>query len=350
MTTIAEARPVVTGGVDTHLDMHVAAVVTVVGGVLGTAEFPTTAAGYRRLLAWMRTFGEVGQVGVEGTGTYGVSLARHLRSEQVKVVEVMRPNRQVRRRHGKTDVVDAIAAARAVLSGEANATPKTHDGPVEALRSLKVLQRSATKARTQALNQLRALLVTAPDELRARLRDLTQRELLQTCAGFRVAADDDSLAAITRFAMRELAQRALYLDDRLNEVKLRLKRITERIAPALTQLKGVGPDVASTLLLTAGDNPERLRNERSFASLCGVSPVQASSGKTRRHRLNRGGDRQANAALWRITLVRLNCDPRSKDYLAKRVTDGKSKTEAIRCLKRYIAREVFAALPIPTSA
>jgi len=350
MTTIAEPRPVVTGGVDTHLDMHVAAVVTVVGGVLGTAEFPTTAAGYRRLLAWMRTFGELGQVGVEGTGTYGVSLARHLRSEQVKVVEVMRPNRQVRRRHGKTDVVDAIAAARAVLSGEANAIPKTHDGPVEALRTLKVLQRSATKARTQALNQLRALLVTAPDELRARLRDLTQRELLKTCAGFRVAAEDDSLAAITRFALRELGQRVLYLNDQLAQVRLRLQRITEQVAPALTALKGVGPDVASTLLLAAGDNPERLTNERSFASLCGVSPVQASSGKTRRHRLNRGGDRQANAALWRITLVRLNCDPRTKDYLAKRVTDGKSKTEAIRCLKRYIAREVFAALPIPAAA
>jgi len=350
MTTIAEPRPVVTGGVDTHLDMHVAAVVTVVGGVLGTAEFPTTAAGYRRLLAWMRTFGELGQVGVEGTGTYGVSLARHLRSEQVKVVEVMRPNRQVRRRHGKTDVVDAIAAARAVLSGEANAIPKTHDGPVEALRTLKVLQRSATKARTQALNQLRALLVTAPDELRARLRDLTQRELLKTCAGFRVAAEDDSLAAITRFALRELGQRVLYLNDQLAQVRLRLQRITEQVAPALAALKGVGPDVASTLLLAAGDNPERLTNERSFASLCGVSPVQASSGKTRRHRLNRGGDRQANAALWRITLVRLNCDPRTKDYLAKRVTDGKSKTEAIRCLKRYIAREVFAALPIPAVA
>ena len=350
MTTIAEPRPVVTGGVDTHLDMHVAAVVTVVGGVLGTAEFPTTAAGYRRLLAWMRTFGELGQVGVEGTGTYGVSLARHLRSEQVKVVEVMRPNRQVRRRHGKTDVVDAIAAARAVLSGEANAIPKTHDGPVEALRTLKVLQRSATEARTQALNQLRALLVTAPDELRARLRDLTQRELLKTCAGFRVAAEDDSLAAITRFALRELGQRVLYLNDQLAQVRLRLQRITEQVAPALTALKGVGPDVASTLLLAAGDNPERLTNERSFASLCGVSPVQASSGKTRRHRLNRGGDRQANAALWRITLVRLNCDPRTKDYLAKRVTDGKSKTEAIRCLKRYIAREVFAALPIPAAA
>ncbi len=184
MTTIAEVRPPVTGGVDTHLDVHVAAVVTAVGGVLGTAEFPTTAAGYRRLLAWMCGFGELDRIGVEGTGTYGVSLARHLRAEQVTVVEVMRPNWQVRRRHGKTDVVDAIAAARAVLSGEANAAPKTHDGPVEALRTLKVLQRSATKARTQALNQLRALMVTASDELRARLRDLSQRELLATCAAF----------------------------------------------------------------------------------------------------------------------------------------------------------------------
>jgi transposase len=350
MTTIADPRPTITGGVDTHLDVHVAAVVTAVGGVLGTAEFPTTAAGYRRLVGWMRSFGELDQVGVEGTGTYGVSLARHLRTEQVTVVEVMRPNRQVRRRHGKTDVVDAIAAARAVLSGEANAVPKTHDGPVEALRTLKVVQRSATKARTQALNQLRALLVTAADDLRARLRDLSQRELLATCAAFRISADDDSLAAVTRFALRELARRVLLLTEQLEQVKLRLQRITERVAPALTALKGVGPDVASTLLLTAGDNPERLVNERSFASLCGVSPVQASSGKTRRHRLNRGGDRHANAALWRIALVRLHCDPRTKDYLAKRITDGKSKTEAIRCLKRYIAREVFRALPAPARA
>ena len=192
MTTIAEPRPLVTGGVDTHLDMHVAAVLSAVGGVLGTAEFPTTAAGYRRLLTWMRSFGDVDRVGVEGTGTYGVSLARRLRDQQVTVVEVMRPNRQVRRRYGKTEVVDAIAAARAVLSSEATATPKTHDGAVEALRALKVLQRSATNARTQAINQLRSLLVTAPDELRARLRDLPQRDLLATCAGFRVAADDDS--------------------------------------------------------------------------------------------------------------------------------------------------------------
>jgi transposase len=257
-------------------------------------------------------------------------------------------NRQVRR--GKTDVVDAVAAARAVLSGEADATRKTHDGPVEALRTLRVLQRGATKTRTQAPNRLRALLVTAPDDLRGRLRDLTRRGLRSTCAGFRVGADDDTPAGITRFGPGEPAQRVLHLDDRLTEVKARLKRITERAAPDLVALTGVGPDVASTLLPAAGEDPERLVGERSFAAPCGASPVQASSGKTHRHRRGRGGDRQANAALWRITLVRLHCDPRTKNYLAKRVKGGKSKTEAIRCLKRYIAREVFAALPTPAPA
>ena len=240
MTTIAEPRPQVTGGVDTHLDVHVAAVLSAVGGVLGTAEFPTTAAGYRQLLMWMRSFGDIDRVGVEGTGTYGVNLARHLREQEVTVIEVMRPNRQVRRRYGKTDVVDAIAAARAVLSGEATATPKTHDGAVEALRALKALQRSATKARTQAINQLRSLLVTAPDELRARLRDLSQRELLATCANFRIGADDDSLPAITRLALRELAQRALFLQEQLTQVRLRLARITAQTAPDLVELAPLG--------------------------------------------------------------------------------------------------------------
>ena len=172
MTTMTPKAPLVTGGVDTHRDCHVAAAVDPVGGVLGTRSFPTTPSGYRQLLGWLRSFGPLDRVGVEGTGSYGAALARHLTSSGIEVLEVSRPNRQVRRRHGKTDVVDAIAAARAVLSGEANATPKSHDGPVEALRALKMLQRSANKARTQALNQLRALVLTAPDELRERLRDL----------------------------------------------------------------------------------------------------------------------------------------------------------------------------------
>jgi transposase len=228
----------------------------------------------------------------------------------VTVVEVGRPNRQVRRRHGKTDVVDAIAAGRAVLSGEASATPKTHDGPVEALRALKTLQRSANKSRTQALNQLHALVLTAPDEL------------------------------------RELAQRIARLDAQLKATTSRLRRLTTATAPALFARPGIGPDSASTLLITAGDNPDRLGNERSFAALLGSSPIPVNSGqKQGRYRLNCGGDRDGNSALWRIAIVRMATDPDTRAYVERRMKDGKTKSEAIRCLKRYIAREVFAALP-----
>lgn len=336
----------VTGGVDTHRDIHVAAAVDHLGGVLGTKEFRTTPAGYRKLLSWLESFGPVHKVGVEGTGSYGAAVARYLAEHTVEVIEVARPNRQVRRRYGKTDVVDAIAAARAVLSGEASATPKTHDGPVEALRVLKVVQRSANKARTQAVNQLRALVATAPAELRERLRHLKTAELISTCAAFRIRADDDELATVVRLAMRELAQRAQHLDSELEALRVRLHRITKKVAPELVALQGVGPDVASTLLVTVGDNPHRLAGERSFAALCGTSPLPTNSGlRQDRHRLNRGGDRQANSALWRIAIVRLSHDPRTRDYVDRRITEGKSKTEALRCLKRYIAREVFNALP-----
>ncbi|MDQ3579741.1 MAG: IS110 family transposase [Actinomycetota bacterium] len=346
MTTMTPAPSTVTGGVDTHADLHVAAAVDHLGGVLGTAQFATTPAGYRRLLGWLRTFGPLHQVGVEGTGSYGAALAVHLAEQGVEVIEVARPNRQVRRRHDKSDIVDAIAAARAVLSGEASATPKTHDGPIEGLRALKVVQRSANKARTQALNQLHALIATAPAELRERLRHLETDQLLRTCAAFRIPADDDSLTAVVRLALRELAQRVQHLDGQLKTVVTRLHRITKQVAPELVALQGVGPDVASTLLITAGDNPHRLEREQSFAAPCAASPIPATSGKTQnRHRLNRGGDRQANAALWRIALVRLSHDPCTRDYMNRRTSEGKNKTEVLRCLKRHIAREVFAALP-----
>ncbi|MGH3626879.1 MAG: IS110 family transposase [Sciscionella sp.] len=332
---------VVTGGVDTHADMHVAAAIDHLGGVLGTASFPTTGAGYRRLLSWLSGYGRIERVGVEGTGSYGAALARHLRAQQVTVVEVSCPNRQVRRRHGKSDVVDAIAAARAVLAGEATATPKSHDGAVEALRALKLVQRSANKARTVALNQLRSLLVTAEESLRNQLRGLSRAAMIARCAALRISGDDDSPAAITRFALRELAQRVQHLDEQLTRCNTRIHRITTATAPQLLQLKGVGPDVASTLLITMGDNPERMHHEKSFASLCGTSPLQASSGKTSRHRLNRGGDRQANAALWRVAIVRMGTDQRTRDYVARRISEGKNKPEIIRCLKRYIARQIF---------
>jgi transposase len=346
MTTMTPPPRTVTGGVDTHSDLHVAAAVDHLGGVLGTQQFPTTPNGYRQLLRWLQTFGPVHKIGVEGTGSYGLGLARMLAENDIAVIEVARPNRQVRRRHGKSDLVDAVAAARAVLSGEATATPKTHDGPIEGLRALKVLQRSATKSRTQAINQLRALVTTAPEELRERLRHLNAEELVGSCAVFRVRADDDSLAAILRLTMRELAQRVQFLDAQLKTARTRLQRITADVAPDLVAIMGVGPDVASTLLVTAGDNPHRLRREQSLAALCGSSPIPATSGKIQnRHRLNRGGDRQANAALWRIVMVRLSHDQRTKDYMAKRLSEGKTKKEVIRCLKRYVTREIFNALP-----
>ena len=345
MTTMTPEPGLVTGGVDTHLDVHVAAAVDHLGAVLGTESFPTTGSGYRHLSRWLRSFGPVHAVGVEGTGSYGSALAGHLAAAGLVVIEVSRPNRQVRRQHGKTDVVDAIAAARAVLSGQASASAKAHDGPVEALRLLKIVQRSATKSRTQAVNQLHTIVATAQDELRSKLRGLKTPELIATCAAFRLRADDDSLAAVTRLAMRELAQRIQLLDEQLARTKIRLRRITTAVAPDLVARKGVGPDTASTILVSAGDNPHRLRDERAFASLAGANPIPASSGKTTRHRLNRGGDRQLNSALWRITMVRLATDAGTRAYLERRVSEGKTKIEAVRCIKRYIAREVFAALP-----
>jgi len=345
MTTMTSAAVVVTGGVDTHQDQHVAAALDQLGRVLGTQSFPTNVSGYRRLHRWLAAFGTVDKVGVEGTGSYGAALARLLREQAVEVIEVSRPNRQVRRRYGKTDVVDAIAAARVVQSGEATGKPKSHDGPVEALRVLKAVQRSANKARTQALNQIHQLLVTAPEELRARLDDLKRPELLATCAAFRLRPDDDTLPAMTRLALRELAHRIGHLDTELAEMHVRLARITTTLAPELMAIKGVGPDVASTLLVTAGDNPQRLRSESAFAALCGSNPIPASSGKTTRHRLNRGGDRHANAALWRIVVVRMSCDKRTREYVARRTAQGKTKPEIMRCLKRYLAREIYLALP-----
>jgi transposase len=344
MTTMpSTARPVI-GGVDTHADTHVAAACDQLGSVLATKSFPTTTVGYRRLLVWLRGFGEVVSVGVEGTGSYGSGLARYLADHDVEVIEVNRPNRQVRRRHGKTDVVDAIAAARAVINGDATGRPKSHDGGVEALRALKIVHRSANKSRTQALNQIRDLITTAPDELRSELRGLKRRTLLATCVAFR-PADRDDLTSITKLALRGLARRVHDLDDEIVLLNVRRRRITTATAPELVAAFGIGPDTATGLLLAAGDNPERLRNERSWASLLAAHPVEASSGKVIRHRLNRGGDRHGNSALWRIVMVRTGTDPTTKAYVERRTKEGKSKTEIIRCLKRYVARETYDLLP-----
>jgi transposase len=334
----------VTGGVDTHGETHHAAVVDEVGRQLADREFPTTPRGYRALLVWLASFGMLMRVGVEGTGAYGAALSRYLHSQGVQVVEVDRPDRKARRAKGKSDPIDAYAAALAALSGRATGSPKSRDGRVEAIRALRLTRRSAVKARTQTINQLRALIVTGPTELRQQLRDLTGGILIDTCARMRPTGDLADPIQATKAALRRLARRHQQLSAEIRELDAELAPLVTTTAPALLALPGVGIEVAGQLLVTAGDNPERLRSEAAFAHLCGVAPIPASSGRTDRHRLNRGGDRAANTALHTIAMSRLRWDPRTRAYLARRRQEGLTKREAMRCLKRYIAREVYRKL------
>ena len=330
-------------GVDTHKDAHVAAVLTALGAPVATSSFPTTANGYRQLLAWARGFGTVHRAGVECTGSYGAALSRHLRSEAVTVIEVNRTDRGDRRRRGKTDTIDAETAARAVLSGRATAIAKSGDGQVEMLRMFKLVKASAIKSRGQAINQLKAVLVAADPALRESMTSLSNPALFRRCAELNHTAPSDPPSAAA-FTLRLLARRILELTSEIDELNAQIGTTVKARAPQLLQRYGVGPDTAAPLMLAAGDNPDRLHSEASFASLCGVSPIEASSGKTHRRRLNRGGDRQANSALYTITIARLRWDKRTQDYLRRRVAEGKTRREAIRCLKRYIAREIYQDL------
>lgn len=344
MPTIAQLEPVrVTVGVDTHKDAHVAVAKDHLGRHLGEHTIATTPGGYRDLLAWAQSHGELQAWGVEGTGSYGAGLARFLHGVGQVVIEVNRPDRKARRLKGKSDPVDAEAAARAVLSGEASAVPKSGDDRVEMIRALRAARSSAIKTRTQAINAIKALVISAPAELREQLRALSATRLVHTCSRLRPGAITGPVAA-TKLALRSLAGRYEALDAEIKILDPELARLAKEVAPALVELFGVGPDVAGALLVTAGDNPQRLRSEAAFAHLCGVSPIEASSGKTVRRRLNRGGDRRANSALYRIVIVRLCYDAKTKEYAERRTTEGKSKAEIIRCLKRYVAREVFAVL------
>ncbi|WP_308345116.1 IS110 family transposase [Streptomyces sp. ISL-94] len=332
-------------GVDTHKDVHVAAVITVLGVSLAHQEFPTTAVGYRQLLAWARSFGTLHRAGVECTGSYGAALTRFLIRENIQVVEVNQPDRAMRRKRGKTDAVDAEAAARSLLSGRADAIPKSGDGPAADMRVLRLAKEPAIKARTQAKNQLKAVLLGVDPALREILSGLTNTVLVSQCADLTDTGD----AAV--FTLRLLARRIQQLTTEAKELTRRIAKAVRHCYPQLLDITGVGPDSAAALLIAAGDNPERLSSEASFAALCGVSPVEQSSGKTQRRRLNRGGNRQANAALYRVVITRLRRDDRTRLYLERRTKQGMSKREIIRCLKRYVAREIYRQIqPTPPTA
>jgi transposase len=331
-------------GVDTHLDVHVAVALDGLGRRLGELAVPTTEKGYESLISWAEGFARVRGAGVEGTSSYGAGLARYLRAVGIRVLEVERPKRRHLRRKGKSDSRDAEAAARTMLAGETAGEPKSGDGRVEMIRVLRAARRSAVKARTQAANQLRGVRVTAPETLRRRLRGFSTKELVAVAARFRPGGNPTDVEEATKFALRSVARRYQALSEEIAQLNAQLDRLVAETAPELTSLPAIGTDHAATLLMVAGDNPERLGSEVSFASLCGVSPVEASSGKVVRHRLNRGGNRDANRALHLICVVRMRIDQRTRRYAARRASEGKSKKEIIRCLKRYVAREVYRVL------
>lgn len=349
MTTIAShgepGQVEVAGGVDTHEDTHTAAVVDQAGRLLGHRQFPATAAGYRQLLAWLRGWGSLRIVGVEGTGAYGAGLARHLAAEGVAMLEVDRPDRKARRFAGKSDPLDAQAAARAAWAGTRTGVPKDRTGQVEALRNLRVARRSAVEQRADCQRRIRSLIVTAAEPLRAQLRALPAGRLIRVCAALRpdpTRLHEPEQAAKT--ALRALARRHLALSQEIDELDAHIGPLVAAINPDLLTRTGVGPDVAGQLLVTAGQNADRLHSEAAFAMLCGAAPIPASSGRTHRHRLNRGGDRQANAALHRVVLSRMRWDPRTRAYVHRRTTEGLTKKDIIRCLKRMIARELYHLL------
>lgn len=337
-----DEQRVVVGGVDTHKDLHFAAVVDDQDRVLANESFATTRHGYKQMLAWLRSFGELARIGVECTGTYGAGLLRYLQHAGVTVLEVTAPDKQDRRKRGKDDTIDAENAAHAAFAQVRTVTPKTRDGMVESLRVLKVCRKTAVAARRVALQLIQNSIISAPDELRESLRTMTRMQLVRTLAAWRPDLSNyRNLTSAYRIALKSLGRRYLELHDEIADLDVMIAKLVDELAPELIARNSIGYESAAQLLLTAGDNSGRLQSEASFAALCGVSPVPASSGKVCRHRLNRGGDRAANSALHIVAIGRLRTDARTKAYVEKRLSQGHSKLEAIRCLKRYIAREVF---------
>ncbi len=343
---VSSTREVV-GGVDTHSQSHHAAVIdAATGKLLGDEEFAATTTGYRNLTRWLQRHGVVVKVGVEGTGSYGAGLQRHLQRLDITVIEVNRPNRQARRQQGKSDPIDAINAARAVLAEIACVHPKNRDGVVETIRLIRTTRRSASKARRAAIAQMHAVLWSGPEDLRTQLADYDRAALVRRCARLRVVAtaqvEDPTVAA--KKMLRRLARRIELLDEEISQADDELAALLKQHAPALLEVFGVGTEAAGQILTTAGQNADRLRSEASLARLCGVAPIPASSGTTSRHRLHRGGDRDANSAIYMIVINRLRWHQGTKDYVQRRTHEGKTKKEIIRCLKRAVIRELYRAL------
>lgn len=334
-------------GVDTHKSTHVAVAISALGARLGSLSIPASARGYEALHDWARFLGPIRAFGIEGTGSYGAGLSRFLHEHGHPVLEVNRPSRQLRHHRGKDDMVDAESAARSVLAAQVTAQPKSGTSTVEMIRHLKVARDAAVKARSQAMQALKAIIVSAPSALREGLDSLRGKmTLLRHLAALRPGPLTSTMAS-AKTSLRAIARRWLALDAEVRDHDASLSQLTQKLAPELMQAHGMGTGTAAEMLILVGDNPERIHSEAALAKLCGACPVPASSGKTSRHRLNRGGNRQANAALYRVVIVRMRAHQPTLDYVRRRTAEGKSKPEIIRCLKRYVAREIFGYLCRP---
>ncbi|MBW1639730.1 IS110 family transposase [Microbacterium resistens] len=342
MTAVKPARSGhVVIGVDTHKHIHVAAVMDSIGGILATLTITTDTAGFKQLLEWASGFGKIIAFGIEGTGSYGAALTSFMRRNDHKVVEVSRPDRRLRRLNGKSDTLDAENAARAVLAGFATAVPKSADGAVEMIRQLKVAHDTAVKDRTSAMVTLKAMLVHATEDLRRETVRKTQKMIARHCAALRPRGLETPEDA-NRHALRSIAKRWIALNDEINELEAQIEQLVLRRAPHLLDEFGIGVDTAAEILIVAGDNPERIKSEAAFAKLAGISPIPTGSGMTSgKHRINHGGHRQHNAAIYRTVIVRMRFHEPTIAYVARRTAEGKSKRDIIRCLKRYVIREVY---------
>ena len=340
ITTPPKARTVIVG-VDTHTHVHVAVAIDSWGIRLGDHAFVADSGGYEALVTWAETHGRMEAFGIEGTGSYGAGLARAVHRAGHHVVEVNRGDRRTRRAAGKSDTIDAEVAARSLLAGQSTAIPKTADGAVEMIRQLKITRDTAMKARTTAMNTLKQIIVQAPPVLREALHDLTDHGLLTRCAGLRPGPIDRPIAS-AKHTLRSLARRWMALAEEIALHDRHLARLTTETSPTLRASFGVGAHTAAEMLILFGDNPDRIRSEAAFAKLCGACPIPASSGMTTgRHRLNRGGHRHANAALYRAVIVRMQFHQPTRDYVARRIAAGRTKRDIIRCLKRFLAREIY---------
>ncbi|EIE7938484.1 IS110 family transposase [Salmonella enterica] len=316
----------VVGGVDTHKDLHVAAVVDQNNKVPGTRSFSTTRQSYRKMLAWMTSFGALKRIGVEYTGTDGSGLLRYFQNAGLEVPEVTAPDRMARRKRGKSDTIDAECAAHAAFSGIRTVTPETRDGMIESLRVLKTCRKTARSARRVALQIIHPNIISAPDELREQLRIMTRMQRIRMLGSWVPDASEyRNVTSVYRITLKSLARRYLELHDEIADLDVMIATLVDELVPELITHNTIGYENASQLLITAGDNPQRLRSESDFAALCGVSPVPVSSGKTNRYR----GDRAAKSVLHIIAIGHLRTDDKTKAYVARRVAEGHTKMKAI---------------------